>query len=134
MARLNLECTRRIMESTNTQFESLLDQVEQLHQAIASGDTNMGTLAQILRDRLNSPEQLSAWFDRLEPLRWFMVDQQLPPFDLDVLVSWGDTRGTYVGAFDSRDGWIGIDAIPFEKSPRYWCAMPVGPIDQAQDS
>jgi len=56
-----------IMEFTNTQFESLLDQVEQLHQAIASEDTNMGTLAQLLRDRLNRPEQLAAWFDLVEP-------------------------------------------------------------------
>jgi len=55
------------MEFTNTQFESLLDQVEQLHQAIASEDTNMGTLAQLLRDRLNRPEQLAAWFDLVEP-------------------------------------------------------------------
>jgi|DEB19_MinimDraft_3_1074340.scaffolds.fasta_scaffold53534_3 hypothetical protein len=130
MGMLNFECTRRIMESTNTQFESLLDQVEQLHQAIASGDTNMGTLAQLLRDRLNRPEQLSAWFDQVEPLRWWRVSQQLPPFDLDVLVSWGDGRGTYIGALLEREGWVGGDAMPFDSAPRYWCAMPIGPIDQ----
>ena len=117
------------MEFTNTQFESLLDQVEQLHQAIASEDTNVGTLAQLLRDRLNRPEQLAAWFDLVEPLRWFKVGQQLPPFDLDVLVSWGDGHGTYVGALFEREGWIGSDAMPFDSPPLYWCAMPVGPVD-----
>ena len=118
------------MEITNTQFESLLDQVEQLHQAIASEDTNVGTLAQLLRDRLSRIEQDLAWFDLVEPLRWFKVGQQLPPFDLDVLVSWGDGRGTYVGALLERDGWIGGDAMPFDSPPLYWCAMPIGPVDQ----
>ena len=122
------------MEIPNTHFEQLLDQVEQLHDAIASEDTNMGTLAQLLRDRLNRPEELAAWFDRIEPLRWFRVSHQLPPFDVDVLLSWGDGRGTYVGALLESEGWIGGDAMPLDSAPIYWCAMPIGPVDRVSES
>lgn len=123
-----------IMETPNTRFESLLDQVEQLHQAITSDDPNMGTLAQLLREKLGQAEQAAAWFDRQELLRWWVVAEQLPPLDVDVLVSWGDGRGTYMGAYVAQHGWVGMDALPFEKVPRYWCALPIGPVDPVANS
>lgn len=123
---------RSIMDLPDTRFESLLDQVEQLHQAIISEDHTMTTLAQLFKDRINGGNQVAAWFDLLEPLRWWRVSQQLPPFDTDVLVSWGDGRGTDMGALDQVDGWIDQDARPFHKTPVYWCALPIGPVDQDQ--
>ena len=120
------------MDFPDTRFESLLDEVEQLHQAIISEDQSMTTLAQLLRDRINGGNQVAAWFDLLEPLRWWRVSEQLPPFDTDVLVSWGDGRGTDIGALDQIDGWMGGDALPFDRPPVYWCALPIGPLDQDQ--
>jgi hypothetical protein len=122
------------MDLPDTRFENLLDQVEQIHQAIISEDHTVATLAQLLKDRINGGNQVTAWFDLFEPLRWWRVSQQLPPFDLDVLVSWGDGRGTDMGALDQVDGWIDQDARPFSTPPIYWCALPVGPIDPPVNS
>lgn len=122
------------MGNTDTHFESLLDQVEQLHQAITSGDSSMGTIAQVLREKLGQVEVAAAWFDRQELLRWWLVAEQLPPLDVDVLVSWGDGRGTYIGAYVADHGWVGIDSMPFDKIPRYWCALPIGPVDPVGNS
>lgn len=127
-----------IMETPNTHFETLLDGVEQLHQAISSDDGTMGTLAELLRQRLakaqGQAELAAAWLDRRELLRWWLVSEQLPPIDMDVLVSWADGRGSYIGAYVPGQGWIGIDAIPFEHAPRYWCALPIGPVDTVGNS
>lgn len=126
------------METPNTHFETLLDGVEQLHQAISSDDRNMGTLAELLRQRLaraqGQAELAAAWLDRRELLRWWLVSEQLPPLDVDVLVSWGDGRGTYIGAYVAQHGWVGMDALPFDKIPRYWCALPIGPVDSVENS
>lgn len=123
------------METTDTHFEGLLDQVEQLHQAITAGDTNMGTLAEILRDRLNRIETAAMWLDLIEPLRWFKTAAQHPPIDYDVLVSWGDGRGVYLAAWLGEDrGWVGADALPLESIPVYWSALPRGPIDRIAQS
>jgi len=120
-----------IMETTDTHFEGLLDQVEQLHQAITAGDASMSTLAEILRDRLARVESAAAWLDLIEPLRWWKTAAQLPPEDYDVLVSWGDDRGVYLAAWLGQDrGWVGADALPLEAIPTYWAAMPKGPIDR----
>jgi hypothetical protein len=126
-----------IMELPNTNFETLLDGVEQLHQAISSDDANMASLAELLRQRLNQAqgqaELAAAWLDRRELLRWWLVSEQLPPDDVDVLVSWGDRRGSYMGAYVAGRGWVGVDALPLDDAPRYWCALPIGPIDAVQN-
>lgn len=120
-----------IMETTDTHFESLLDQVEQLHQAVSTGDASMGTLAEILRDRLARIESAAAWLDLVEPLRWWKTAVQTPPIDVDVLVSWGDSRGVYLAAWLGHDhGWVGADNLPLELNPTYWAALPRGPIDR----
>lgn len=120
-----------IMETPNTHFESLLDQVEQLHQAISTEDANMGTLAEILRDRLARIESAAAWLDLIEPLRWWKTAVQTPPIDVDVLVSWGDGRGIYMAAFmGDGEGWLGADSVALESIPTYWAALPKGPIDR----
>ena len=123
--------TRRIMETPNTHFEGLLDQVEQLHQAIASEDQSMGTLAQMLRARLDQAEAAAAWLDLIEPLRWWKTSVQTPPLDHDVLVAWGDDRGIYMAAWlGDEGGWVGADSIKLESEPRYWAALPRGPVDR----
>lgn len=124
-----------IMGNTDTHFESLLDQVEQLHQAISTGDSSMGTLAEILRDRLSRIESAAAWLDLVEPLRWWKTAVQTPPIDLDVLVSWGDGRGIFMAAWMGEgEGWMGVDSVPLESSPVYWAALPRGPIDRMPHS
>lgn len=120
-----------IMETPNTQFEGLLDQVEQLHQAITAGDASMSTLAEILRDRLARVESAAAWLDLVEPLRWWKVAAQLPPEDIDVLVSWGDGHGIYMAAWLGEDGgWTFPDSTPLKSIPKYWATFPRGPIDR----
>jgi len=96
----------------------------------------MTTLGEILRSKLEGTavpqvEAVALWLDRTETLRWWRVSEQLPPLDADVLMSWGDDQGTWVGAYTLHHGWVGVDAMPVDPPPLYWSAMPVGPVDRA---
>jgi len=91
----------------------------------------MSTLTQHLKRALQAQDSraahLTAWLDTTEVLRWWKVAEQLPPLDVDVLVSWGDSNGTLMGAYILHHGWVGMDAMPLNPPPRYWCAIPSGP-------
>lgn len=95
----------------------------------------MSTLGEILRTKLQAAavpqaEAAALWLDQTEVLRWWKVSEQLPPLDVDVLCSWGDDKGPWIGAYVQHHGWIGADGMPFNPPPRYWCTLPSGPIDE----
>jgi len=125
--------SKSLMENTDFFFESLLDQVEALHQAISTDDPKMTTLAQLLREKLGKAERAAAWLDRQELIRWSVVADEQPQLDVDVLVSWGDGQGTLIAALTTT-GWVGTDCLVFDTEPRFWASLPVGPVDLPMDS
>lgn len=95
----------------------------------------MSTFGDLLREKLEGvalpqAQAAAAWIDRTEVIRWWKVSEQLPPLDVDVLCSWGDQGGIYLGAYVQHHGWVGSDGMPMDPPPLYWCALPDGPLDR----
>jgi hypothetical protein len=62
-----------------------------------------------------------------ETIFWHPAGEK-PPIDQDVLVTFEDVKGSYIAAWmGSEQGWIGVDALPFEKIA-WWAVLPPGPV------
>ena len=61
-----------------------------------------------------------------ETITWHPA-AELPDADTDVLISFGDSQGTLVGAWMGEDdGWVSTDGAPAE-GVKFWADMPKGP-------
>lgn len=63
---------------------------------------------------------------RTETITWHAADG-LPDADTDVLIAFGDSNGTSVGAWmGDEDGWVDMDGSP-AMGVTHWAEMPKGP-------